>query len=135
MWKCPKCGREFKNTNQGHYCGEKPETVDEYILSQDEEKRSDLQTLRRILRAALPDAEERIAWSMPTYRKGHNICYFAASKKHVGYYVGTDAVEHFAERLAVYKTEKGTVRIPYGQIDEELVAEIARWCDQTGHHA
>lgn len=23
MWKCPKCGREFKNTNQDHYCGEK----------------------------------------------------------------------------------------------------------------
>ena len=21
MWKCPKCGREFKNTNQEHYCG------------------------------------------------------------------------------------------------------------------
>ena len=23
MWKCPKCGREFRNTNQDHYCGEK----------------------------------------------------------------------------------------------------------------
>ena len=22
MWKCPKCGRTFKNTNQEHYCGE-----------------------------------------------------------------------------------------------------------------
>ncbi len=21
MWKCPKCGRTFKNENQSHYCG------------------------------------------------------------------------------------------------------------------
>ncbi len=23
MWKCPKCGREFKKKEQSHYCGEK----------------------------------------------------------------------------------------------------------------
>lgn len=34
MWKCPKCGREFKRTNQGHYCGKAPETVSEYIALQ-----------------------------------------------------------------------------------------------------
>lgn len=31
MWTCPKCGREFKRTNQSHYCGKAPESVDEYI--------------------------------------------------------------------------------------------------------
>ena len=31
MWVCPKCGREFKRTNQGHYCGKAPENVNEYI--------------------------------------------------------------------------------------------------------
>ena len=30
MWKCPKCGREFKNQDQGHYCI-KPESIDQYI--------------------------------------------------------------------------------------------------------
>ena len=34
MWTCPKCGREFKKTNQDHYCGKAPETVDEYIAMQ-----------------------------------------------------------------------------------------------------
>ena len=41
MWKCPKCGREFKKKGQSHYCGEKPKTIDEYILSQDEDKQED----------------------------------------------------------------------------------------------
>lgn len=34
MWICPKCGREFKRTNQGHYCGKASETVLEYIALQ-----------------------------------------------------------------------------------------------------
>ena len=44
-WKCPKCGREFRNKGQDHYCGEKPKSIDEYIESQSEELRADLQLL------------------------------------------------------------------------------------------
>ena len=46
MWKCPKCGRTFKNENQSHYCGKSPETVDEYILAQDADIREQLQRVR-----------------------------------------------------------------------------------------
>lgn len=49
MWKCPKCKREFKNENQSHYCGEKPKTIEEYILLQDEEKQADLFLVREVL--------------------------------------------------------------------------------------
>lgn len=31
MWKCPICEREFKNTEQSHFCSVKPKTIDEYI--------------------------------------------------------------------------------------------------------
>ena len=135
MWKCPKCGREFEQKGQSHYCGEKPQTVDEYILCQDADKQEDLQRIRQILRGALPEAEERISWSMPTYWKKHNILHFAASKKHIGLYPGPEAVIHFAEELQGYKTEKGTIRIPYGKVDAALVGKIAKWCWKTGNHA
>lgn len=124
IWKCPKCGREFKKKEQSHYCGEKPKTIDEYILSQDEDKREDLHYICQILCSALPEAEERISWSMPTYWKGHNIVHFAASKKHIGLYPGPAAVEEFAEALKEYKTNKGTIRIPYGKVDAELTGGI-----------
>ena len=39
MWKCPKCGREFKKVNQSHFCGEKPKTIEEYILCQGSENK------------------------------------------------------------------------------------------------
>ncbi len=135
MWKCPGCGRVFKKKGQGHYCGEKPKTVDEYILSQDADKQEDLRYIRQVLQRALPEAEERISWSMPTYWKEHNILHFAASKKHIGLYPGPEAVIHFAEELQGYKTDKGTIRIPYGKVDAALVEKIAKWCWQTGNHA
>ena len=135
MWKCPKCGREFKKKEQSHYCGEKPKTIDEYILSQDADKQEELQHIRQILRNALPEAEERISWSMPTYWKKHNILHFAASKGHIGLYPGPAAVMQFAEELQSYKTDKGTIRIPYGGIDAALIEKIAKWCWETGNHA
>lgn len=135
MWKCPKCGREFKNTGQNHYCGEKPKTVEEYILCQDAEKQADLFLIRQALQQALPEAEERISWSMPTYWKNHNIVHFAASKKHIGFYPGSEAVTEFEEELQKYKTDKGTIRIPYGNVDTDLIKKIARWCQDTGKHA
>ena len=135
MWKCPICGREFKNTEQSHYCSVKPKTIDEYISFQDEEKKADLYLVRNALKEALPEAEERISWSMPTYWKGHNIVHFAASKKHIGLYPGPAAVEEFAGELTNYKTEKGTIRIPYGKVDTELIKRIAAWCYETGNHA
>ena len=67
MWKCPKCGRAFASTGQHHFCGKAPETVDDYILSLDESVREQLQRVRAVLRKALPDATEKMAWSMPTY--------------------------------------------------------------------
>jgi len=72
-WKCPKCGREFGRQGQDHYCGKAPETIDEYIAAQDETVQPRLREVHEILRTAIPDAEERISWSMPTYWKGKNV--------------------------------------------------------------
>ncbi len=138
MWKCPVCGRAFKNENQQHYCGKAPETVDEYILAQDEGIRGQLESVRKVLRESLPDAEERISWAMPTYRKEHNIIHFAAQKAHIGLYPGPEAVARFAEELdeAGCGYAKGSIRIPYDkEMPLELIAQIARWCAETGNHA
>ena len=138
MWKCPKCGRTFKNENQSHYCGKAPETVDEYILAQDEGIRSQLQSVRKVLIQSLPDAVEKISWSMPTYWKEHNIIHFAAQKKHIGLYPGPEAVKEFAEKLdeAGYKYSKGSIQITYSEnLPLDLIAEIADWCRETGNHA
>ena len=62
MWICPKCGREFKRINQGHYCGKAPESVDEYISLQEEKARPHLRLLRDIILGSASGIKEKILW-------------------------------------------------------------------------
>lgn len=135
MWQCPKCGKEFKKGNQEHICGEGPRTIDDYISAQSEEVQSYLIQVRNAIRAAIPGADERISWSMPTYWSKRNIIHFAAFNKHIGQYPGPKAIEHFANRLAQYKSSKGAVQFQYSSpLPLDLIADIARWCYETGNH-
>lgn len=130
MWTCPKCGREFKNNNQSHYCGNAPVSIEEYIKSQDMEKQPMLIDLYNAIREAMPDALYKISWSMPAFYKGKaNVLCFAANKRHIGFYIGTQAVEQFSEKLEGYKAEKGNVHIPYERpLPQSVVTEICEWC-------
>lgn len=129
MWQCPKCGREFKNLNQQHFCGERDNSIDEYISLQPEEVRPILNELREALRSVLPEAQEKISWRMPTFWKKHNIIHFAAFKNHIGIYPGDQAILHFADCLTEYKTSKGAIQLPYKKpIPLELIKDIAKWC-------
>lgn len=135
MWTCPKCGKEFQKQNQSHYCGNKPKTIEEYIVAQPEEAQPYLIQIRNTIHDAIPEASERISWSMPTFWKGNNIIHFAAHKHHIGIYAGTEAVIVFGEELKPYKTSKGTIQIPYKEpLPLDLIARIAAWCYETGNH-
>lgn len=135
MWQCPKCGRAFINQNQDHFCGEPPKSIDAYIAEQPENVQPFLAQVRETIRDVLPDAEERISWSMPTYWNRHNIIHFASFKNHIGLYPGEKAIEHFADRLGDYKTSKGAVQFQYKQpIPLALIADIAKWCQDTRNH-
>lgn len=111
MWQCQKCGREFKNTNQDHYCG-KISTIDEYVAAQSEEVQPLLNKIRETIRSAAPNAVEKISWQMPTFWQGENLIHFAATKKHIGIYPAGEAVGVFAASLTGYKTSKGAIRFP-----------------------
>lgn len=127
MWKCPKCDRVFKNTEQDHFCV-KLNSIDEYIAAQSEDVRPLLQGIRETIRTAAPEATEKISWRMPTFWQGENLIHFAAFKKHIGLYPGGEATAEFAERLACYKTSKGAIQLPLGKpIDYELIRDIVQW--------
>lgn len=131
MWKCPKCGRTFKNTNQDHYCGEAPKTIEEYIERQLEQAQPFLRQINNTIKSAIPDAVEKISWNMPTYWKKHKLIQFAAFKKHIGLYPGPEAVKIFADRLKEYKTSKGAIQLPCDKpLPLELIEAIAKWCEK-----
>ena len=127
MWKCPRCGREFKNTNQNHFC-QASNAIDEYIAAQAEAVQPILQSIRETIHRAAPEAVEKISWQMPTFWQGENLIHFAVFKKHIGLYPGGEATTVFAQRLAGYKTSKGAIQLPLGQaIDYQLINDIVQW--------
>lgn len=126
-WKCPECGQEFENSNQDHLCV-KSDAIGDYIAAQSPNVQPLLQSIRETIRAAAPDAIEKISWRMPTFWQGENLVHFAAFKKHIGLYPGGEAVGIFAERLTGYKTSKGAIQLSLDKpIDHELIADIVRW--------
>lgn len=129
MWICPKCGREFKRTNQSHYCGKAPETVLAYIASQPTETQSHLTEMRRLLQSGVPCVKERIVWSMPYYEKDGKSISFSACKKHLSFYVGEEAIAHFASDLQGFVTKKNAIYFPYDKaLPQDLILHIANWC-------
>ena len=128
MWKCPKCGKEFKNTNQNHSCGDKPAGIDEYIAEQSEDVQPILVKVREVIKAAAPDAQERMSWSMPTFWQGENLIHFCAHKNHLGIHPGYVERLPFQEKLKEYKTSKGAIQFPYNKpIDYDLISKITQW--------
>ena len=124
MWQCLKCNREFKNTNQDHYCG-KVETIDQYISEQTEEMQPILNEIREVIRTAAPKATEKISWRMPTFWQGENLIHFAAFKNHISIFPGGEATTVFAEKLTEYRTTKGTIQFPINKpIPYDLIKKL-----------
>ena len=127
MWTCLKCKREFKNTNQSHFCV-KPENIEDYIVEQVAEVQPILREICEIVRTAAPYATEKISQHMPTFWQGKNIVQFAAHKQHIGFYPGDEAVAKFAQALTEYETNKGCIRLLLDKaLDHDLISDIVKW--------
>ena len=123
MWKCPKCGREFKKTNQGHYCGKAPETVDEYTEQQIPKAKEHIAKLRNIIKKCVPEVSEYIAWSMPYYEKNGQKIPLAACKTYISFYPGAEILEKFGPELTGFKIKKNAVYFPYDRSLPEKALE------------
>lgn len=88
-------------------------SVDEYILSFEEETQHQLQIIRSIIKKNAPDAIESISFGMPAYKvNGKPLVYFGGYKKHIGFYAAVTAHEKFKDQLSNYKQGKGSVQFP-----------------------
>ncbi|MBM3150669.1 MAG: hypothetical protein FJZ96_00450 [Chloroflexi bacterium] len=98
-------------------------TIDEYIASFPPEVRARLAEMRAAIRAAAPQAEEKISYQMPTFYLEGNLVHFAAHTSHIGFYPAPQGIEAFAKDLSAYKGGKGSVQFPF---DRPLPLDLAR---------
>ncbi len=102
-----------------------PTTVDEYIAAFPPEVRRILQRVRRVARAAAPEAREVISYRMPALKQNGVLVYFAAFKNHIGLYPPISGDADIAKAVAPYAGEKGNLRFPFDEpIPYDLIARI-----------
>lgn len=112
--------------------------VDSYLEAiPSDAARDSLKALRAAIRAAAPEAEECIAYGIPTYKFHGMLCSFGAFKKHCSFFPG-HTVRDFTEELKGYAISKGTVQFSHDRpLPEGLVTAMvkARMAENLGKRA
>jgi uncharacterized protein YdhG (YjbR/CyaY superfamily) len=103
-------------------------SIDECIASFPETTQKIMAELRATIRAAAPEAEEKISYQMPTFAQHGNLVHFAAYKNHIGFYPTASGIEAFTHELSSYKSAKGSVQFPIDQpLPLELIGRIVTY--------
>ena len=99
-------------------------TVDEYLEAATYDVEPRLVEMRRIIRAALPDAEETVSYNIPAYKQdGVVVIQFAGFTHHtsLSFFPTAATFAQFAEELVPYTTSKSAIQFP---IDEPLPVDL-----------
>ncbi|SRR6266478_5177139 len=103
-----------------------PKDVDEYLAGVPQPARSNLNLIRRRIRAAAPsETTEAISYRIPTIKyKGRSLFAFAAFSKHCSLFPMSLAVmAAFKNELKDFHTSKGTIHFP---LDKPLPAALLK---------
>ncbi|MEK5180085.1 DUF1801 domain-containing protein [Paenibacillus odorifer] len=101
------------------------ESIDAYISGFSLEVQEILNTLRKVIKEAAPEAEEKISYQMPTFALHGNLVHFAAYPKHIGFYPTPSGINAFKDELSGYKGAKGSVQFPIDKpMPYELISKI-----------
>ena len=93
----------------------KPSTHDDYLAALPAAQRAALETIRRTIRSAAPEAEECIRYRIPAFRlDGKRLVFYGAAANHCALYaVSNSVLEAFRDEVKGYDTSgKGTLRFP-----------------------
>lgn len=104
------------------------QSIDDYIASFPDDVQTKLREMRALIRAAAPEATEKISYQMPTFDLHGNLVHFAAHRSHIGLYPAPTGIEAFKEAFAPYKTSKGAVQFPLDQpLPADLIARVVKF--------
>ena len=103
-----------------------PPSVDAYLATLSDDRRSRVEILRRVIADGAPEAVETIAYQMPAFRShgGQFLVSFAAYKRHDSLFPASEAVvAALGDELAPYLVGKGTIRFP---ADRPIPVDLVR---------
>ena len=104
-----------------------PKTIDEYIDQFPSDVQVILKKVRATIAAAAPAATEVISYRMPAFKLNGQLAYFAAFKKHIGFYPPVRGDAKLLQAVAPYAGDKGNLQFPYSKpIPYKLIERIIK---------
>jgi uncharacterized protein YdhG (YjbR/CyaY superfamily) len=103
-------------------------SIDEYIDTFPADIQTILQRVRRTIKAAAPEAGEKISYGIPTFTlNGKYLIYFAGWKHHISIYPIPTGNDAFNKEIAPYVSGKGTLKFPVDKpMPLKLITKIVR---------
>ena len=103
-------------------------SIDEYIATFPAEIQYKLEQVRATIKAAAPEATEKISYQMPTFYLYGNLIHFAAFKNHIGLYPTPSGIEAFQQELSQYEGSKGAIKFPHDKpLPLDLISKITKY--------
>lgn len=104
-------------------------SIDEYIASFPEDAQKILEELRGTIKAAAPDAEEKISYNIPTFTlNGKHLVYFAGWKNHISMYPIPSGTAAFNKEISKYVEGKGTLKFAMDKpLPLKLITKIVKF--------
>jgi uncharacterized protein YdhG (YjbR/CyaY superfamily) len=118
-----------RKTGSPRASSRKPASIDTYLDSLDDERRATLSKLQRIIRAAVPGAEECISYGMPAFRvEGRVVAGFQATSGGCSYYpFSGSTLGAVGDALKGFERTKSALHFPAGRpLPAALVRRLLR---------
>ncbi|HTU82569.1 MAG TPA: DUF1801 domain-containing protein [Candidatus Acidoferrales bacterium] len=105
-----------------------PKDFEDYAKRFPDATQTVLRKMRATIQKAAPSAEETIGYNLPAFSvNGNAVVWYAAFKRHIGFYPGAAAVRAFAKDLVTYETAKGSIRFPLDRpLPSALIGRIVK---------
>jgi uncharacterized protein YdhG (YjbR/CyaY superfamily) len=108
--------------------GPMPANVDEYIAGFPRDVQTILRKVRAAVRAGAPKAREVISYRMPALKQHGVLVYYAAFKKHIGFFPPVTGDAKLEKAAATYAGPKGNLRFPLDEpIPYGLIKRLTQW--------
>ena len=103
-------------------------SIDEYIGTFPKDVQKILEEIRRTIKAAAPEAQEKISYQIAAFElNGKNLIHFAGWKKHISMYPIPSGSDAFNKEILKYAAGKGTLQFPLDKpLPLKLITEIIK---------
>jgi len=103
-------------------------SMDEYIGTFPKDVQKILEEVRRTIKAAAPDAQEKISYQIAAFElHGKNLVHFAGWKHHISMYPIPSGSDAFNKEVSKYAAGKGTLQFPLDKpLPLKLITQIVK---------